>query len=136
MQRIVLDTNCLLQIIPLQSPFRPIWDDIRIGEIHLCVSTEILNEYYEILSEQANISVAENIVNAITNNPCTEFFSPTFHFQIIKKDPDDNKFVDCAIVAQAQCIVSNDRHFAEVKACPFPTVAVLTLSQFADILNY
>lgn len=45
MQRIVLDTNCLLQIIPKQSKYRIVWDKILKGEISLCITTEILNEY-------------------------------------------------------------------------------------------
>lgn len=37
---------------------------------------------------------------------------PTFRFAAIFSDPDDNKFVDCAIVSGADFIVTGDRHFA------------------------
>ena len=49
-RRIVLDTNCLLQAISRRSRFYPIWRDFIQGQYELCVTTEILDEYEEILS--------------------------------------------------------------------------------------
>ncbi len=37
--------------------------------------------------------------------------SPTFRFGLIVTDPDDNKFVDCAITASSDYLVTEDRHF-------------------------
>ena len=62
------------------------------------------------------------------------FPSPAFRFNLIKTDPDDNKFVDCAITAGATYIVSNDHHFAELKQYDFPKVEVRTISEFLDIV--
>lgn len=59
-----------------------------------------------------------------------ELHEPSFHFHMIQSDPDDNKFVDCAIASNAVCIVSNDHHFDEVKQTDFPKVNVLTLLDF------
>lgn len=47
-----------------------------------------------------------------------------------KKDPDDNKFVDCAISAGADYIVSEDAHFRILETIPFPTVYVIRLDDF------
>ncbi len=49
-------------------------------------------------------------------------------------DPDDNKFVDCAIIANADYIVSDDSHFKVLKDIPFPVVRVLSLEQFQQDL--
>ncbi|MCF0198457.1 MAG: putative toxin-antitoxin system toxin component, PIN family [Bacteroidaceae bacterium] len=133
-RNVVVDTNCLLMMIPTRSPWRKVWDAYREGKFVMCVSTGVLDEYHEILSQKASPSVAENIIQAITNSPFTRFFSPQFRFEIIKQDPDDNKFVDLAIVAQAEYLVSNDKHFEEARACPFPSVNVVTLSEFAHVL--
>ena len=51
MERVVLDTNIMLQIIPSKSDYHYIWEKILGGEIVVCVSTEILYEYEEILSQ-------------------------------------------------------------------------------------
>ncbi len=42
MNPVVIDTNCLLQIISRHSPYRPIWDAFLSGRFTLCVSNEIL----------------------------------------------------------------------------------------------
>lgn len=61
--------------------------------------------------------------------------SPQFRFNLITADPDDNKFVDCAIIAQADYIFTNDRHFEEVKECPFPKTNVVSLRTFSDSIK-
>lgn len=61
--------------------------------------------------------------------------NPTFRFNLITADPDDNKFVDCAITAGATYIVSNDRHFSELKNYDFPKVDVRTLAEFLNIVK-
>jgi predicted nucleic acid-binding protein len=44
MNPVVIDTNCLLQIISRKSPYRPIWEAFLAGRFTLCVSEEILAE--------------------------------------------------------------------------------------------
>ncbi len=133
MRRIVLDTNCLLMSIPKISPFRPLWDGFLSGNLTLCVSNEIIEEYLEIISQKTTVRIANNIVSTILNRNNVEMFSPTYRFQMIKSDPDDNKFVDCAIVAGAICIVSNDSHFKELANIPFPKVNVFRIEEYLHL---
>ena len=64
MRRVVLDTNCLLQALPSRSPYHKIWTGILAGRIRLCVNTEILNEYEEILAQKTTAEIAHNVVEA------------------------------------------------------------------------
>lgn len=125
-----LDTNCLVQMLSVHSPYHPAWQAFREGRYMLCVSNEILNEYQEIIERVANAEVARNIVTAIVRSPFTRFFTPHFYFHLIEQDPDDNKFVDCAIIAGADYIVSEDSHFHVLKDIPFPSVEVIRLDRF------
>ena len=134
MKAFVIDTNCLLQIIPLRSSYRPIWDAFRNGLFYICVTNEIISEYMEILGRYTTQYVAENIVNAILRSPFCKRFSPQFHFELIKQDPDDNKFVDCAIIANANYIVSEDAHFKVLSTIEFPHVNVINLDFLLEIL--
>ena len=134
-RKVVLDTNCLVQIISVHSPYRPAWMAFREGRYTLCVSNDILNEYSEILERVANAAVAHNIVNAIVRSPYTQMFDPHFHFGLIEQDFDDNKFVDCAIVAGADYIVSEDAHFRVLETIPFPSVCVKRLEEFMQDLQ-
>lgn len=132
MHYVVVDTNCLLQMISLHSPYRPAWNAFREGRYIICVSNEIISEYMEILGQQTTPFIAENIVNAILRSPFCQRFDPQYRFGLIKQDPDDNKFVDCAIIANADYIVSNDKHFKVLKTIPFPHVHVVKLHEFAN----
>lgn len=133
--RVVIDTNCLIQIIPRKSIFHNLWKLILNGDLTLCVSNEIINEYMEILQRLIDIRTAELVITTIIENPYVEFFSPTYRFNLITADPDDNKFVDCAIVSQAKCIVSNDNHYSILKDIEFPKVEVFSLSEFSFFFN-
>lgn len=130
MNRIVLDTNCLLQILPTKSPFHRVWNDVLNGSISLCVSTEILYEYDEILSQKTTSQIAHNVVEAIARLSSTVFQESYIHFALIDNDVDDNKFVDCAIVTGARYVVTNDSHFDVLRQIPWPKVEVITLKDF------
>ena len=62
MRYVVLDTNCLIQILPSKSKYHSIWTDFLEGKFHLCVSNEILMEYEEILARFSSAEVARNVV--------------------------------------------------------------------------
>lgn len=134
--KIVLDTNCLLPIIVPGSFGHDIWRAFRQEKYTLCVSTDILFEYEEILTRISGSSEYANlVVTAISEAHNVEHVNPAFRFNLIKTDPDDNKFVDCAITAGATYIVSNDRHFDVLAQYDFPKVDVRTLKEFLEIVR-
>ena len=130
MRQVVVDTNCLLRMIPLRSKYRLVWEAFLNEEFIICVSNDILSEYLEILTQKVNHTFAIRIINALLKSNCIKFFDPHYHFELIAQDPDDNKFVDSAIIASADFLVSEDKHFNVLKDIPFPKVNVITLEQF------
>ena len=127
---VVIDTNCLVQMISKHSPYRKIWDAFLGKQFVLCVSNEILEEYQEILEKQTTTEIAENVVLLLINQRNVRFVDPHFRLRIITADPDDDKFVDCAFAAGADVIVSEDSHFDALKHTPFPIVSVMTMDEF------
>lgn len=127
---VVLDTNCLLQSISRRSRYYKIWRDFIDGRYVLCVTTEILEEYEEILSRYLSPLVARLVVEAILRANNVFRVDAQFRFGLITSDPDDNKFVDCAIVANAECVVTNDAHFEVLRTIPFPKVNVVGIDDF------
>ena len=130
MRRIVLDTNCLLQSLPTNSPYHKIWTDVLDGFIQLCVNTEILNEYEEILAAKTTKEIAHNVVEAIGRLSTTYYQEAYYHFGLIKSDIDDNKFVDCAVAAEAEYIVTNDKHFDVLKTIQWPKISIVNIKDF------
>lgn len=55
---------------------------------------------------------------------------------MIEADYDDNKFVDCAIAANVQFVVTEDKHFNELKRIEFPKVNVIGEDDFlSEVIN-
>ena len=134
--RIVLDTNCLIQSIPQKSPFRPVWKSFLSGENTLCVSNDIIEEYMEILQRLTDEQTTAYVIKTIIESPFVEFIIPYYQFHLITADPDDNKFVDCAIAAAARYVVTNDHHYDVLRMSnTFPTVEVINLKDFLELIQ-
>ena len=131
MRRIVIDTNCLLAILPSKSPYHKVWTDFLEEELEFCVSNEVLIEYEEILSQKTSPFFADAIIKTLINKRNLVRVSPVWRFRLIENDPDDNKFVDCAVCGQAEYLVSNDKHFTILKEIGFPQLHLLKLQEFA-----
>lgn len=132
--RIVLDTNCLIQSIPSRSRYHEVWQSLVDGRNTLCVSNEIIMEYLEILQRLTNHDTAEAVIKTIINSRFVEFITPYYNFEVIQQDPDDNKFVDCAIAANARYVVTNDHHFDVLKSINYPPIDVISLEEFLKLL--
>ena len=132
---IVLDTNCLIQSISPRSRYYAVWESLVDGRNTLCVTNEIITEYLEILQRLTDYDTAETIVKTIVNSRFVEFITPFYRFELIPQDPDDNKFVDCAIAANARYIVTNDHHFDVLKGVDYPPIDVITLDDFMKLIQ-
>lgn len=130
MRYIVLDTNCLLQALPSKSPYHKIWTDVLEGKISLCVNTDILEEYEEMIAQKSTPEIANNVVEAIANLSTTTMQNTYVHFELLPADSDDNKFVDCAVASDAEYIVTNDKHFNPLKEIPWPKVEIIKIAEF------
>ena len=97
--KIVLDTNCLVNVIMPGSYNNDIWQAFRAAKYVLCVTNEILFEYHEILAKRYNAIIANTVLKELMESPNLERVNPTYRFNLITADPDDNKFVNCAVIA-------------------------------------
>lgn len=129
-RKIVLDTNALLQILGRYSKYHILWDKFINDDYILCCSNEILCEYEEILKERASAKTASLFFDVIEFSENVIRKDPFFRLNLIRRDPDDNKFVDCAFACQADYIVTDDSHFNDLQSVDFPQITVKSLDQF------
>ena len=54
--------------------------------------------------------------------------------KLLSTDLDDNKFVDCAIAADAEYIVTNDKHFNPLRDIQWPKVEIIKIAEFVKQL--
>ncbi|MFN7117871.1 MAG: putative toxin-antitoxin system toxin component, PIN family [Saprospiraceae bacterium] len=132
--RIVLDTNVFLVAIPEKSPYHLIYKSFRAHAFDLFVSTEILMEYEEVFAEKLGYERTALMLPELLNLHSIHLTTTYFKWNLIPEDPDDNKFVDCAIAANADYIVTNDRHFNILKQIKFPVVVTIKASEFLELL--
>ena len=132
--KIVLDTNCLLVALPQNSHYRFVWDAFLQGKFTLCYSTEILQEYEEVLTRFYSVEIASSVIEMLLKLPNIIQTIPHFKWNLITADPDDNKFVDCALNTGADYIVTNDKHFNILKEMDFPYVKIAGIDDFKKIL--
>jgi len=133
--KIVLDTNGLLPAIFDNSPYFWLWEAFCEIKFSLCCSTEVLAEYGELLASFYTVEISESVINTITNAANFIPVVPYFKWNLITSDPDDNKFVDCALNAGADYIVTNDNHFNILKSLHFPHIKVVNIETFKQILG-
>ena len=134
-RRIVLDTNCLISSLSKRGQYYAVWKGLQNGEYILCVSTDILNEYAEIITQKMSVDVAVHVIHLLLESEYVELINPYFRLQLIEADHDDDKFVDCAFAANATYIVSDDKHYDVLKEIDFPKLLVLKLKEFLGLLQ-
>lgn len=133
--RVLLDTNIMLVITPYFSAYRWVYDALRDRQFELVVSTEILNEYAELLERHYSADFAERTLLALDNFDTVVRVEPAYRFRLIEDDPDDDKFTDAAVVGNADYVVTNDRHFDHLHTISFPKIGLLNFTTFCDLLK-
>ncbi|MCU0468782.1 MAG: putative toxin-antitoxin system toxin component, PIN family [Arcicella sp.] len=133
--KIVVDTNVLLVSISDRSEYHWLYKGIISGDFELALTTEILNEYDEIISKKWHPDVAKDVLRTLLELPNIALIDIFYQLNLIAGDPDDNKFVDCAFSANAQYLVSNDRYLAVLRDIPFPKIPLVTIQEFKKIVK-
>ena len=134
MKKVVIDTNVLLVSISSKSKLHWIFKSLLEKKYILCVTTDILDEYAEIIGQHMGQRASEEVLHAIENMSNVEYITRYFRFQLLK-DVDDDKFVDCAIAANASYIVSHDKDFNILKSVDFPKIRVIDTVVFKEDLE-
>lgn len=132
--KVVLDSNVLLVAIGKRSRYRPIWNAFIEGKYQLILSDEILYEYQEILERHSPPGAAEIVTEIFVESPDVITQNVYYNWNVIK-DPDDNKFFDVAVAANADYIVTNDAHFKAATSIKFPKVTIINAEAFLLVLE-
>jgi len=131
--RVVLDTNIVVSAaISMDGNPAKIFELLLENKIVNYTTKEMLNEVEDVLGrpffkkyadEKYRKFVVENLQkNSVITNP--EFFE-----KIVEKDSKDDKFVNCALSANAN-VISGDKHLLELKS--YKNIKILNAKEFLD----
>ena len=133
--RIVLDTNILWVSISRRSKTHWVINELIKGTFTLCVTTDILDEYEEIIRQKLGSETAKSIMELLDNLPNVDYITKYYRWELIEQDYDDNKFADCAIACNAHYLATNDKHFNILKRIAFPKVNVISVDEFKLVID-
>ena len=133
----VVDTHGLLNSIPKNSEKRWLYDAFVAKKFVWVFSNEILSEYAEMVALEFSEGAMQIVISTLLSAHNTRRFESFFKWQLVESDPDDNKFVDCAIGSNADYLVTNDKHIRGLLKIEnlFPPVPIVSFEQFRLILR-
>jgi putative PIN family toxin of toxin-antitoxin system len=102
---------------------------IRDGQDSLCLSASILEEYLAVL-RYAGIStpLIETFLSLLKDPGRAVVAVPARRIQAVREDPSDNMFLECAVEARADYVVSGDRHLRRLQT--FAGIPILSPREY------
>jgi putative PIN family toxin of toxin-antitoxin system len=129
--KVVVDTNIFVSSFFGENP-RKIIDLWKNEKITLYLSNVILDEYVDVLrriglKEEDEL---EELLSLFSRGFNIVFTTKTPKIKIIKNDPDDDKFIECAVALEAQTIITGDKKVLALKE--YMGIRILTPQKFLE----
>jgi putative PIN family toxin of toxin-antitoxin system len=137
MIRAVLDANVLVGGIVTEGVPRSILRAWRSGHFHLVVSQATLDEIGRVLRYPKiarRHRWSESEIHAFMESlGALAILTPgQLRLNVVATDPSDNRYLECAIEGQADCLVTGDRHLLKLAA--YGEVEILSPREFLELL--
>ena len=116
MIKVVLDTNVFVSSFFGGNP-RNIINLWKTGKITLGLSRPIIDEYIEVLQRLGLQNERElgELLGLFARGFHAIFAAKTPELYIIEEDPDDNKFIECAVALKTDFIISGDKALTAIQ---------------------
>lgn len=116
MIKVVLDTNVFVSSFFGGNPRKKV-DLWKSGEVTLCLSKTIIDEYIEVLRRLGlqNEKELEELLGLFAHGIHVVFTVKTPGLHVVKEDPDDNKFIECAVALKADFVISGDKALTAIQ---------------------
>lgn len=129
--KVVVDTNVFVSSFFGGNPKKTI-DLWKNEKITLCLSNAILDEYINVLSRigMKDEYELEELLSLFSRGYNILFTTKTPKIKIIKNDPGDDKFIECAVALKADAVITGDGEALAVKE--YMGIKILTPQQFLE----
>ena len=131
MIKVVVDTNVFVSSFFGSNP-RKIVDLWKSGQLTLCLSKPIIDEYVEVLQRIGlkNERELRELLSLFAHGFHSIFSAKTPKLHLVEKDPDDDKFIECAVSLNADFIVSGDKALIAIQ--DYMGIRIVTPKEFLD----
>jgi putative PIN family toxin of toxin-antitoxin system len=129
--KVVIDTNVFVSGIFFSGPPYKILKAWQEHQIQIVVTEEIIEEYQRIIKDLAVKFKTVDITSIFELLLIEAELVPSYSFkESVCEDPDDDKFLACAIAARCKYIISGDKHL--LKIGKFLDTTIVTPKYFLD----
>src|SRR4030042_2778749 len=132
--KVVVDTNIFVSSFFGGNP-RKIVDLWKEGKIILCLSKDILDEYIDVLHRVGlkGEEEMEELLSLFAKGFNILFTTKTPKIRAVRDDPDDDKFIECAVGLKAEVIITGDKALKAMNE--YMGIKILTPQQFLKTYN-
>jgi len=107
--RAVIDTNVFVSSFFDGNP-RKVINMWKAGKVVLCLSGPVLDEYVEVMKRiRLDEGEIKELLDFFAKGTNIVFTSRTKKLRVVRDDPDDDKFIECAVALQAEVIITGDK---------------------------
>ncbi len=132
--RIVLDTNVFISSFFDGNP-KKIIDLWKEGKVVICLSGPIIDEYIAVLKRLGLEGEPElkELLDFLAEGFNLVFTAKTPSLNLVHEDPDDNKFIECAVALEAEVIVSGDKNLLRLKN--YMNIKIMSPAEFLNFFK-
>lgn len=132
--RITVDTNVLISALGWNGAEAAIIEMVLQSGLELCLSAQILSEFYRVV-QYPKFGFSNEEIDGFIGRllPNVFFVSPTQNIDAVPADPDDNKIIECAVAGKSSYIISGDKHLLHLRE--FEGIKILRASEFLQIIS-
>jgi len=129
--KVVVDTNVFVSSFFGGNP-RKIVDLWKSGQITLSLSKPIIDEYVAVLQRLGlkNERELSELLNLFARGFHITFSAKTPELRLVEEDPDDDKFIECAVALKADFVISGDRSLIAIEN--YMGIRIVTPKAFLD----
>jgi putative PIN family toxin of toxin-antitoxin system len=129
MIKVVIDTNVFVSSFFGGNPKRIIdlWKDEKVV---LCLSKDVLDEYVDVLQRvglKDEDEIAE-LLSLFAKGFNILFTTTTPKMKVVKGDPEDDKFIECAAALKAEVLITGDKALQTLR--DYMGIKILTPQEF------
>ena len=129
--KVVIDTNVFVSSVfgGLPRQVIQLWFE---GRITLCLSEPIVTEYQRVLREIGAVGEAEEraLIEAFASGEGVLYTGDPSPIEGVSPDPDDDKFLECALELGAKFLVSGNSGLPELGS--YMGIPILTPQKFLE----
>ena len=129
--KIVIDTNVIVSALFFGGKPRALLELVATGHLDIFVTQEILAEYYATINYQLEEYHGHQLSPFLPEfTKVASVIEPSSRVRVCR-DPDDNKFIECALDGQCSYIVSGDKDLLDIRH--YKNIRIITVLEFLGL---